>query len=251
MTRIITEDVEDGTVDADATSGVLVVTDPVAHGTYAWRQSYGLAYWDITGIAEMYWRIYWRCTSPGSTGGAVLRFGNGTGITGRLYYTPTSKKLSFLRGSTLVVTGTALLDPDTWYLIEGRYLLAQTGGRFVIKVDGTTDIDYTGDTNAITATTINRFYAEKTFTSGYFYYDDVAVNDINGGSDNSWIGAYTAPPVDIDPAEVTSAVVVDATNISGNLLVLPNDMGIPSKLDASAIEIPGGSRIYGPILQSG
>lgn len=250
MTRIITEDVEDGSVDADATSGVLVVTDPVAHGTYAWRQSYGLAYWDITGIDEMYWRIYWRCTSPGSTGGAVLRFGNGTGITGRLYYTPTTKKLSFLRGSTLVTTGTALLDPDTWYLIEGYYLLAQTGGRFVIKVDGTTDIDYTGDTNAISATTINRFYCEKTFTSGYFYYDDVAVNDVNGGSDNSWIGAYSVPPVDIDPAEMNSLTSIESVSISGDLFLYPFDLNAPTTIEQGIVRIAG-LRTYGPSIQSG
>lgn len=193
MTRVVTEDLEAEYGSWNGATGFTVTGLQKAHGAYSIASSIGTCFWFLTGVAELYCRVYFRY-STGTAAGSVLRFGNSTTILGRLYLNPTTKKLSFLRLSTIVATGTHDLEPDTWYLVEVHYVLDQTSGTFHVRVDGEDDFNFSGDTNADTPTTFTRFYLEKTSFGGAHYYDDIAVNNTDGGSDNSWIGAYSEIP---------------------------------------------------------
>lgn len=74
----------------------------------------------------------------------------------------------------------------TWHLIEAYIKIHDTVGRFVIKVDGITEVDFTGDTKPGADTAINNFYFVR--KTSYFCVDSVAINDTTGAEDNSWIG---------------------------------------------------------------
>jgi hypothetical protein len=89
----------------------------------------------------------------------------------------------------LVGTSVPVMVGATWYCLEVYYLEANApNGRFVVRIDGTTVIDYTGDTQPAAATTFDNI----NFTAGSgtnLLVDDIAVNDTAGGApDNTWVG---------------------------------------------------------------
>jgi len=81
-------------------------------------------------------------------------------------------------GGTTLATGTKPIDDNTTYLIEIYFKPADTGGRWVVKVDGITDIDYTGDTTP-GPTTIDRIGLGTNYTGSacYAYYDNFIVDN--------------------------------------------------------------------------
>ncbi len=96
-----------------------------------------------------------------------------------------------MTGGTLIGTGSAALSTETWYLIE-IYCNVADAGTLTVKVNGTTDIGFSGDT----AATANEYATVVKFGgSGVgsakgcdMYLDDVAVNGTAGASQNSWVG---------------------------------------------------------------
>jgi len=84
--------------------------------------------------------------------------------------------------STLLATGTAMITGSTWYLIEIHYIPATSGGVFQVKVNGISDISYSGNTTP-GATTIDGIMVgcdDSYWPPGY--YDNVIVDDA------AWIG---------------------------------------------------------------
>lgn len=86
--------------------------------------------------------------------------------------------------STVKSSGTAELLLDNTYLIEVYFKIAGSGGRFVVKINGVTDIDYTGDTFG-TLATMNRVQLGRIYSISYTAYAcyDNFVCDSEG-----WIG---------------------------------------------------------------
>jgi len=259
VTRIITEDLEDGSPSWTYSSSPVIVTSPVAHGAKAVRLQGGVSYAGWTFAAdksELYARFYFYRETSASGNGAIADWEQGTSganYTGRLYLTSATNKLGFLRGSTLVVNGTHDIPVGSYTLIEVYYLIAQTGGRFVVKVNGETDIDYTGDTNNLTNNNFRRFQINKTaFTSPatYYYFDDIAVNDVDGSEDNSWIGAYIET-IDVDPDPVNVAIGIDVADLNTYITLHPAELTSGISLASTHISIPGAGRVFGPAVQSG
>ena len=92
-------------------------------------------------------------------------------------------------GSTLA-TGTAILTLDTWYVIE-IYVKIANAGQVAVKVNGVTDISYSGDTAASANEYLDalRFGVHgPTGKAEYYYFDDIAINDTTGSYQNSWVG---------------------------------------------------------------
>lgn len=92
--------------------------------------------------------------------------------------------------TTVGVVGTSVpaMLVDTWYLLEVYFKEANApNGRFVVKIDGNTLIDFTGDTQPAAATTFDNV-AWMGGTGAVLLIDDMALNDTAGGSDDSWIG---------------------------------------------------------------
>ena len=92
-------------------------------------------------------------------------------------------------GSTLA-TGTAILTLDTWYVIE-IYVKIANAGQVAVKINGVTDISYSGDTAASANEYLDalRFGVHgPTGKAEYYYFDDIAINDTTGSYQNSWVG---------------------------------------------------------------
>jgi hypothetical protein len=149
-------------------------------------------------VAQLYFRI-----------GAYFTFHNttGSGVLMVLYDSNGDPQLSFCldnvtnlmtvkRGApnvgTALETGTQVISQDVWHCLEiWIYVDNDAGtGRVVTKVDGTQDIDYTGDTQATANANVRAFrlmyYSATRFSMGFL--DDIAINDTAGAVNNSWIG---------------------------------------------------------------
>lgn len=88
-----------------------------------------------------------------------------------------------------VATGSTVLLSATQYVVSGWYSVADSGGRMVLKINGVTDIDYTGDTKPGTDTTINIFRVTCALGSSTqnTSIDDMALNDSAGSApDNTY-----------------------------------------------------------------
>jgi len=137
---------------------------------------------------ELYVKFRYKPYSQHSYNKHLLTFRDGAGtVIASLARNTTSYKLEARRGGnagTLLATGTAALQLDTYYLIEVRYKPLDSGGVFQVKVDGILDIDYSGDT---TNGNQNVQYVRigssaETGVYCYAYFDDVVIDDAN------WIG---------------------------------------------------------------
>ena len=92
--------------------------------------------------------------------------------------------------STLLANGTINITANTWYLVEIYIKIGDNpNGRVITKIDGITDIDFTGDTQPAAITTINRIdFKGQGGVGEENYFDDIAINNTSGTSDNSWCG---------------------------------------------------------------
>lgn len=194
MTRIIHSDgAEFGDVSFwSASNGCTAAnTDPLPpSGDY---------YWKITGNS-----MYATCNLPAAKTEIYMRFRlsisavtsatlkwpeirTGTTLVADLRLNIGTQRIEATVNGSVVGTSTIALTADTWYLIEVYFKEADSGGRFSVKVDGNTEIDYTGDTKPSTGTTFDniRFFSA---TGIDVCVDDLAINDTTGATDNSWLG---------------------------------------------------------------
>lgn len=108
-----------------------------------------------------------------TAGNRVLTFKNGSTILGRLAVS--AGKISFYRGdySANMATGTATLNGGTPAHLQIYYLPKTDGtGRCVVKLNGVTDIDFTGQT-ANNALQLTMFQLEGDAAT---YWDDIVID---------------------------------------------------------------------------
>ncbi len=131
----------------------------------------------------------------------------------------TSSAINVYRGrindGTLIGTGTATLNRDTWYYLEFKIALNSTSGVLESKVNGNEDITFAGNTSAGTqAFSCNLGLTPQSFdrsASGTYYFDDFVLLDTSGSLANTWPGQPTvhwiAPdgPGEYDQWEKTGA----------------------------------------------
>lgn len=84
--------------------------------------------------------------------------------------------------STLITQGTAVVQNSTWYRIEIYYLPHLTAGTFIVKVDGTTDINVSGVKTSSATSNIGRIQLSQATTDSDYSFDDIVLDDAN------WIG---------------------------------------------------------------
>lgn len=104
-----------------------------------------------------------------------------------------STTLALQRGGTTIATASVNEPLNQWSYVELRATIADSGGRGVVKVDGATVIDFTGDTkNGGTSTNIDAVRFGKTASSGApagFYIDDFYICDALGAAPyNTFLG---------------------------------------------------------------
>lgn len=132
---------------------------------------------------EMYFAFLYRPSAEDSV--SMISLWDGTVWKIRLNRASSSNVIIFYRGGTQLDAGTIALTVGGTYLIEFWCLIHGISGRMVVKVDGITDIDYTGDTEHLTGDKFNKvMLGYDTGVSSYpgAYFDNFIMDD------SSWIG---------------------------------------------------------------
>lgn len=127
----------------------------------------------------------------------------------------TDSTINALRaGSSLQNSGPVTFTLDTWHYLELWVLMADASGRMVLKMDGNTIIDFTGDT--LSASSVNMTNLTlRGQQSIDIYFDDLVVNDDAGSVNNTWPGIISLEPVFPDSAGDSTDLTRGGTD-SGN-----------------------------------
>lgn len=143
----------------------------------------------FSAMSELYVAMKIYFTDVPLTNSGIIIFRSGETAVLALVAANTSANLRIQRYDGVwsdLATSTAVLSVNTTYLIESYVKIADTGGRFVIKVNGIIVIDYTGDTRPGSITTLDSIkLSSNTGQSWNFqgYYDDIVIDNAN------WPGA--------------------------------------------------------------
>ena len=142
----------------------------------------------IPDSSELYFRCAFRFTSATSTFlKFFIRLKNDTTVLFNLYYY--LQTLEAFVGAVSIGETNPILQAGVWYLIEG-YLKIGESGIVIIKLDGIPIIEYAGNTivSAISLADTIEFYGETHGNGHGFDFDDLALNDTTGSTNNSWCG---------------------------------------------------------------
>jgi hypothetical protein len=90
-------------------------------------------------------------------------------------------------GTLFATSADGVVQPTTWHLCQVWFKMANSGGRLVVKIDGTTVIDFTGDTQGSqnTSGTFSILALRGSFNKE-LVIDDIAINDPTGTFNNSY-----------------------------------------------------------------
>jgi len=134
-----------------------------------------------SGISEAYFAFLYRATTIGNEN-VVLSVLKSSVLVGQLRLTINGYPKVY-SSSTLLATAATPLVTNTTYLIEIYYTIADSGGKFSVKINGISAIDFTGDTKPGTDTTFdNVYFGSQGSNYGYAYYDNIILDSAN------WIG---------------------------------------------------------------
>jgi len=198
MTRLFTDGAESGDMLRLTTSSLLITTTKRT-GTYSYSNNtisgryatkvlpatysefyvrFAVAVETLSGLAR---RVFEWLSAATVVGGLV--FDNNMGAAATVHVNV---------GDTSVATSSPIdFKGNDWHVFEIHVLLSTNPalGKIQVKYDGTQILNYTGNTGS-TATTMNgiQFGMITLANNPNAYFDDVAVNDVAGGVDNSWCG---------------------------------------------------------------
>lgn len=136
-------------------------------------------------------------TTGPNAGNRALSFWNADGEQVRIWHPTNGEvRVSRLDGTQLAtVAGLASLT-NRWVYYEVYYKCADSGGRVTVKMDGTTIIDFTGDTkNGATATDVTAVYFGGSGGSTSSFIDDVYVCNGLGTTNNTFLGELRVMPM--------------------------------------------------------
>jgi len=196
----------------DSYSGVTVSAAQARTGTYSARfdayTEYGLLGLGIVGKSEVNLRIglYPTAYRSGTEDGYFVQLFDSGGISHLSFYLKaTDDVIQVKRGRSdgTWLAGGGVVPFNVWSCIEIRALIADApNGRVVVKLDGGTVIDFTGDTRLAGTAEVyvarygyNSYYAGVSGSSLFCYMDDLAINDTDGAVNNSWCGRAGLRPV--------------------------------------------------------
>jgi hypothetical protein len=188
MARVFTEGAEMGdTLFWDVVTAAQVHTAQKRTGSYSYGGNTGntVLQKNITAISEFYYRyaIY-----ESAFNDIVLYFRNSTTIHAGITTNSSNNKVYLQAGGSAgVASSTHSILTNTWNLFEVYVKVADSpNGRVTIKINGVTEIDYTGDVKNGASTTVDNIYYNE--NGATWYIDDLALNDTTGGVDDSWCG---------------------------------------------------------------
>ncbi len=190
MARIFTDGAEMGNADFWTAKGPNFNCDSniKRSGAYSYHHENGAnwAYKSFTAISEGYLRMGFYSSEINRWDGHILQFRKGSTVMLDLRKR-TDFKIDVKIGTSTVATTAKVFNNSTWYLFEIRYKVDDSAGFVQIKVDGTLEIDYSGDTKPGGDTAFDNLYLGiEDYVHNY--HDDLALNDTSGTEDNSWCG---------------------------------------------------------------
>lgn len=164
----------------------------------------------ITAISEFYIRFGFY---TGGNAGRLEWYSGGTRL-GHIVWG--GSLFSLYINDVFVVSGTATVLQDMWHLVEVHVKIADSGN-VDTKINGVTDITYSGDTKPGAATTVDRL---RFGTVTGIYIDDLALNDTAGGVDDSWCGdGHIEALTPNDNGDVNNWTGSDGDKVNNYLLV--------------------------------
>jgi hypothetical protein len=98
-------------------------------------------------------------------------------------------KLELRQGDTssVLATGTTILGLNTWYYIEIKMLVANSGGIFDCVLNGTSEVTYSGDTQYQSTNNVAKLSFSSTATVDWLL-DDMYVLNSDGSLNNTYLG---------------------------------------------------------------
>lgn len=127
-------------------------------------------------------------SAPGTNTASLFDFADAGTLQVELRVDTTGHLVATRNGTTLA-TGSAVLTAATYYHIAIKVMIADAGGRFIVKVNNVVDIDFTGDTKNTANASANMLELGSLSAlagSGIFTYDDWYVMDGTGAANNDF-----------------------------------------------------------------
>ena len=189
MTRLITDGAESGIVAAGS-SNIAISTSNKRSGncSYGATSTSSTLLYQIANKTELYTRcaVY---TNKDSNSVVYIGVDNGSSLFIRLIINITVGEpfITLVINGSVVAQGSYKYGVTSWELIEVYYKIGSSGS-VIVKVNGIEDINYSGDTTPATGSayiTMAKFIGYG-YSNFYTYYDDIAINDTSGTTDNSW-----------------------------------------------------------------
>ena len=200
MARIFIEGFESGTVDLweEKYGTPSIQSTTKKSGTYAFSSNNSATIYmmkNISTVSTLYFKFWMYVTNPSSIGIIFATIESGTTYQNCVCIN-TSRYLEVRRGNssgTLLGTSVNQLPQNTWCLLEGKIVVADSGGEIEIKLNGLDDliIDYTGDTQGGTTADITKVLLGCNCASsgwGSWLIDDFVLDDAD------WIGNTRIQP---------------------------------------------------------
>lgn len=146
-----------------------------------------------------------------------------------------------------------LIDINTWYLVELHVVLSDTG-QVELRIDGIDQGSWSGDTKPGADTTFNKIeIGHFDASGGLYWFDDLAVNNGDGTTDNSWIGESfinairpnaAGDTTEWDPNTGSNYQCVDETTPDNDTSYVSTDVvGEVDLYNASTYTLPSGATV--------
>ena len=155
----------------------------------------------IDNPTELYFGFAVRFQSFASiAGGFIYAITDSAGVYANhmaLWPTSDGGAIALRRSDTEITrTRTGILAIDTWHYIEWYLKPRNTNGVSIVKVDGATVMDFTGDTtNDLELISAYSLTGQQNAPGYIVSFDDIVVNDTSGSINNSWPGQIHLLPI--------------------------------------------------------
>lgn len=196
MTRLLTDGAESGDTSRVSSGTVSIVSSIKKTGSYSYgipATSGGPFQLPWSAVASEY---YIRMAIQNAVNTVIfptISLLNGVNVAGRFRVTAWGTRVASIAvddGTTSRATYTTLTwNVGEWHVIELHYKhAASPSGIIEVKFDGSLVISFTGAVNSQPQADRISFSTNTTSDGNPTVFDDIAVNDINGNVDNSWVG---------------------------------------------------------------
>lgn len=157
------------------------------YGADSWWTQYAVHTFGAN-LTEVYIRIACKWTAFPASDSSFLLLRDENAVTQlQVRFNVGTQSFKLYRGATLLATGALTLTAGIWYVFETHVVFSNTVGIVVTKINGVTDMSFAGDT-VETAVPSMRSFRLGNDANCNVNLDDIAVNDVSGSYQNSWIG---------------------------------------------------------------